>query len=383
MDIYKVSKPSDKKAFLDKLGVQDGGVSIISDKMDMHYFYIKELKTPAANILKQDALSIGAELAVPSGVITCATSTTNALLIATTKQLKILAKKELAQPFGLKILAKELQKHLSSKSYDIKIMGVINANDDSFYESSRYNSSSAISKIKQMITQGATIIDIGAVSSRPGSKGVDESVELERIKDICDTILEQKLYQKATFSIDSYTPSVVEYALKSGFSLVNDITGASDERLLALAKEYGARYCIMHMQGTPQSMQQNPTYDDVVVEVSEFFAKRIQKALDVGLGLDDIILDVGIGFGKRLEHNIALLKNLEHFKAFGCELLVGASRKSLIEHIMCELTPTQDRLAGTLALHLQAIQNGATIIRCHDVYEHQQAIKVALEISLS
>ena len=380
MDIYKVSKPSDKKAFLDKLGVQDGGVSIISDKMDMHYFYIKELKTPAANILKQDALSIGAELAVPSGVITCATSTTDALLIATTKQLKILAKKELAQPFGLKILAKELQKHLSSKSYDIKIMGVINANDDSFYESSRYNSSSAISKIKQMITQGATIIDIGAVSSRPGSKGVDESVELERIKDICDTILEQKLYQKATFSIDSYTPSVVEYALKSGFSLVNDITGASDERLLTLAKEYGARYCIMHMQGTPQSMQQNPTYDDVVVEVSEFFAKRIQKALDVGLSLDDIILDVGIGFGKSLEHNIALLKNLEHFRAFGCELLVGASRKSLIEHIMCEPTPTQDRLAGTLTLHLQAIQNGATIIRCHDVYEHQQAIDVALAV---
>jgi dihydropteroate synthase len=135
------------------------------------------------------------------------------------------------------------------------------------------------------------------------------------------------------------------------------------------------------MQGTPQSMQQNPTYDDVVVEVSDFFTKRIQKALDVGLSLDDIILDVGIGFGKSLEHNVALLKNLEHFRAFGCELLVGASRKSLIEHIMQEPTPTQDRLAGTLTLHLQAIQNGATIIRCHDVAEHFQAITIQKAIN--
>jgi len=203
---------------------------------------------------------------------------------------------------------------------------------------------------------------------------------LERIKPICDVIKAEKLYEQASFSIDSYTPSVIEYALKSGFNLLNDITGASNDEIIKLAVEYGAKLCIMHMQGMPQTMQSNPHYDDVMVEVSQFFEERIAKCESFGMKREDIILDVGIGFGKTLEHNLILIRNMNHFKKFGCEVLVGASRKSMIDKIIS--TPTEERLAGTLAIHLKSVQNGATIVRCHDVKEHSQALAVWTSLSI-
>jgi len=254
-------------------------------------------------------------------------------------------------------------------------MGIINANDDSFFEGSRFQKEDAIAQIKQMIADGADIIDIGAVSSRPDAESVNELVELERIQPICDAIASEKLHEQAIFSVDSYTPSVVEYALKSGFTLINDITGASDETIIKLAVKYDAKLCIMHMQGTPQTMQKDPSYEDVMVEVSQFFEERIAKCEALGMERKNIILDVGIGFGKTLEHNIILIKNMSHFKVFGCEVLVGASRKSMIDKIIS--TPTEERLAGTLAIHLKAVENGASIVRCHDVKEHVQAFAVA------
>ncbi len=374
MHIYKLGTIEDKKKVLKSLGVESAGVGIMAKKMELMYFFIKDLKTPAANILKQDALSIGADLAVPGGVILCKKPLYDCILIGTRKHMEVLSKKELAQPFGLKTVANELKRFLAVKSNTTQIMGIINANDDSFFEGSRFQKEDAISQIKQMIAEGADIIDIGAVSSRPNAEVVSEVVELERIKPICDAIASEKLYEKATFSVDSYNPEVVEYALKSGFSLINDITGASDENIIKLAMKYDAKLCIMHMQGTPQTMQKNPSYDDVMVEVSEFFEARIVKCEALGMERKNIILDVGIGFGKTLEHNLTLIKNMGHFKVFGCEVLVGASRKSMIDKIIP--TPVEERLAGTLAIHLKAVENGASIVRCHDVAEHKQAFAV-------
>jgi dihydropteroate synthase len=374
MNIYQLTNIKDKKQFLKNLNVQGGGVSIMAKKMELFYFFIKDLRTPAVNILKQDALSIGAELAVPSGVILCEKEQYDCLLIGTKKHIEILSKKELAQPFGLKTVAKELQKFLKTKTYPVQIMGVINANDDSFFSGSRFLASDAVKKIKEMIEQGATIIDIGAVSSRPNADVVSQEEELTRIRDICDVIKLEKLYDEVTFSIDSYTPSVVEYALKSGFKLINDITGASDTEIIKLAVKYKTKLCIMHMKGTPQTMQDDPYYDDVMVDVSRFFEEQITKCEALGLSRDDIILDVGIGFGKTLEHNLILIRNMSHFKKFGCEVLIGASRKSMIDRIVA--TPVEERLAGTLAIHLRAVENGASIVRCHDVKEHYQALRV-------
>ncbi len=378
MKIYQLGHITDKKAALKALNVESGGVGIMVKKMELLYFFIKDLKTPAANILKQDALSIGAELAVPSGVILCEKPTYDCILIGTRKHMELLSKKELAQPFGLKTVATELKKFLSIKNYPTQIMGVINANDDSFFAGSRFKAEDAIIQINTMIESGASIIDIGAVSSRPGADEVSTEEELARIKSICDIIKSEKLYETATFSIDSTTPDVAEYALNSGFTLINDITGASNEEIIKLAVKYEAKLCIMHMKGTPKTMQKDPAYDDVMVEVSDFFEERISKCEVLGLDRENIILDVGIGFGKTLEHNITLIKNMAHFKVFGCEMLVGASRKSMINKIIA--TTTEERLPGTLAIHLKAVENGASIVRCHDVAEHQQALAVLREM---
>lgn len=374
MHMYKLGNITDKKAALKALGVESGGVSIMGKKMETLSFFIKDLKTPAANILKQDALSIGADLAVPGGVILCEKPTYDCILVGTRKHIEILSKKELAQPFGLKTVAAELKKFLSVKTYPTQIMGVINANDDSFFAGSRFQAEDAISQIDTMIDGGASIIDIGAVSSRPGADEVSAEEELARIKPICDIIKSEKLYEKAVFSVDSYTSNVIEYALNSGFSLINDITGASNEDIIKLAVKYESKLCIMHMQGTPKTMQKDPSYEDVMVEVSDFFEERIRQCEALGLSRENIILDVGLGFGKTLEHNITLIKNMAHFKVFGCEVLVGASRKSMIDKIIA--TTTEERLPGTLAIHLKAVENGASIVRCHDVAEHRQALAV-------
>jgi len=376
--MYQLGNIADKISVLKTLGVESGGVGIMAKKMELMYFFIKDLRCPAANILKQDALSIGADLAVPGGVILCEKEVYACILIGTRKHMEVLSRKELAQPFGLKAVAIELKKFLSVKDKPTQIMGIINANDDSFFEGSRFQKEDAIIQIKKLIGEGSDIVDVGAVSSRPNAQKVSELAELERINPICDSIKSEKLHEKARFSIDSYTPSVVEYALKSGFTFINDITGASNDDIIKLAVKYDAKLCIMHMQGTPQTMQVNPSYDDVMVEVSEFFEERIAKCEALGLERKNIILDVGIGFGKTLEHNLMLIKNMAHFQVFGCEVLIGASRKSMIDKIIA--TPTEERLAGTLAIHLKAVENGASIVRCHDVKEHVQALAVAFAL---
>lgn len=371
MKTYKISL-NDSKKFFENLGCDSGGISILSKKSKLHTLYIKDLHVGAANILKQDALSIGADLAVPNGVIIAKDKYVNALLIGTTKHFENLAKKELAQPFGLKELAKSLKDYVKEQNYPTKIMGVLNANEDSFFKNSRFDNSETCLKIEKMIEDGANIIDIGAVSSRPGSLPVSENIELDRLEDIVQTIYQNKYYEKVDFSIDSFSPKVIEYVLNHGFKIVNDITGLQNDEVCKLVSKYNAQAVIMHMQNNQTNMQNNPFYEDVIVEIDDFFTKRLEKVKS--FGVKDIVLDVGIGFGKTLQHNLLLLKNLEHFKHFGYELLIGASRKSMIDKI----TPTEvlDRLPGTLAVHLESIRNGASIIRCHDVKEHFQAIKV-------
>lgn len=371
MQTYKISI-NDTKEFYKKLGCDSGGISILSKKSKLHTLYIKDLHVGAANILKQDALSIGADLAVPSGVIIARDKYVNAVLIGTTKHFETLSRKELAQPFGLKQLAAELKSYVKEHNYQTKIMGVLNANEDSFFKDSRFDNSQACQKIENMIENGANIIDIGAVSSKPGSVAVDENIELERLKDVVDTIYKNKYYEKVDFSIDSYSPKVIDYVLNHGFKIVNDITGLKDDNVCKIAAKYNAQVVIMHMQNNPTTMQIEPSYENVILEIDEYFKNQIAKANS--FGIKNIVLDVGIGFGKTLEHNLTLLKNLEHFSHFGYELLIGASRKSMIDKIVS--SSIEQRLPGTLAIHLEAIRNGASIIRCHDVKEHFQAIKV-------
>ncbi len=376
MNFYKISIEDAKRVYKN-LGCDLSGVTILDKKSRLHTLYIKDIHVGAANILKQDALSIGADLAVPSGVIIAKDKYVDAILIGTTKHFEVLSKKELSQPFGLKNLAKELRNFVSTRNYPTRIMGVINANEDSFFSASRFEGKNAVAKIEQMIEDGASIIDIGGVSSRPGSIPVSVKEELRRVKPIIDLVKEHKLYEKVDFSLDSYKSEVLEYALDRGFKIVNDITGLSNDKVCEVTSKYKATAIIMHMQKKPKNMQDNPKYEDVILDIDDFFSQRLEKAKS--FGIENIILDVGIGFGKTLEHNLLLLKNLEHFKHFGYEILMGASRKSMIDKIVS--SSIEQRLPGTLAIHLKSIENGASIIRCHDVKEHFQAIKVQKAIN--
>ncbi len=373
MEVEKLSNDIDAKKILIHLGVDGGGIDILASKMTHHIIYIRDLHVGGANILKQDALSIGADLAVPRGTVIAKTSHVDCILIATGKQLEILSKKELAQPFGLKDLAKKLKQFSKiKKPSHVEIMGIINANDDSFFSGSRFLGTQAIDKIISMIEDGATIIDVGGVSSRPNSLSVHADEELQRVKPIIDAIYQAKLYEKVQFSCDSYEPKVLSYALERGFSIVNDITGLQNDEVCKLCASYDATAVIMHMQGSPQTMQKNPHYKSVIEDVYSFLQERINKA--ESFGIKDIIIDVGIGFGKTLEHNLLLIKHLENFLRLEKQILVGVSRKSLINQIFP--SSVEQRLAGTLALHLEAFRHGASILRVHDVYEHKQALAI-------
>ncbi len=369
MKIKTLSNDTDIEEYLKRLNVDSGGVKILSSKHERYLIELENLHVGAANILKQDALSVGADLAVPRGTVTAEHKKVDALLIATRRQLQKLLPKEKAQPFGLKQLSAYIEQLLYTTRKAPKIMGIVNANDDSFYSGSRFVGDSAIAMIERMIKEGADIIDIGAVSSRPGAECVDADEELKRIRPIADALYERKIYEKVRLSIDSYAPKVIEYVLKRGFQIVNDITGLTSDTICELVAKYDAQAVIMHMQGTPQTMQKAPHYDDVVEEVYAFFQERIQKAKS--FGIEDVVLDIGIGFGKNVEHNLELLRYISHFKTLHKPLLVGASRKSMID--MVSPSSVEERLPGTLMIHSKAVEEGAEIVRVHDVKEHKQA----------
>jgi len=364
MKIFKINPQTDFNEICEVIRPSDEGRNLMKKKSAINFFLIKDLRSPAANILKQDALSVGAELVTNRDVILNGANST-ALLIATDAQVQALAKKESAQDFGLKNLAKFL-KSTFKKPQRAQIMGVVNVNEDSFNAASRVNEKSGIEKIEAMIEAGADYIDLGGVSSRPGSEYCGREEEFRRIKDIVEEIYKLNLHEKAKFSLDSFDPYCLEFALNHGFKMINDIT--ANANLATLAARYDAQFCMMHMQGDPATMQIAPKYSDLIGEIADFFEQKIALARE--LGAKKLVLDVGIGFGKTAEQNLLLIKHLEHFLKFECPLLVGASRKSVINHYY--KSEVKDRLPGSLYLHLKAYENGAQIIRTHDVAEHKQ-----------
>lgn len=379
MKIFKINPNTDFNEICNIIKPHKMGQKIMSQKSKIHFFLIKDIKAPAANILKQDALRIGAELITHKEVI-LAKEYSNALLMATQEQIVKLIEKEKMQDFKLKELANFLKFNFS-KPKKAKLMGIININEDSFNPQSRAKESEVLQKITQFIEQGADYIDIGAVSSRPKSVYCGKEEEFKRLKNTLDMIYQENLYNQCIFSLDSFDEYCLEYALDRGFKLINDISGLKNENLAKLALKYKATYMLMHLQNTPQNMQDDPHYEDVLAEIDEFFAQKL--AILERFGVKDVILDVGIGFGKSPWHNMMLIKHLEHFLHFEKELLIGASRKSVINAYFP--SDVENRLAGSLYLHLEAFKNGASILRVHDIYEHKQMfelVKAMDELSL-
>lgn len=252
-------------------------------------------------------------------------------------------------------------------------MGILNATPDSFSDGGKYTDlNRAMDRIHIMLKNGADIIDVGGESTRPGADPVSVQQEIDRVIPLLEKAI--PVFRKAEFSIDTTKFEVAQKALKAGAKIVNDVSGLQKEpRLADLCAEFDAAYVLMHTQGDPKTMQQNPEYEDVVADVTAFFEKQLTEVKK--RGVQKIILDPGIGFGKTLEHNLKLIAHLDKFHKFGLPILVGASRKSMIGKILND-RPTDERVTGTIALHYHALLKGANIVRVHDVKEASDSIRI-------
>lgn len=251
-----------------------------------------------------------------------------------------------------------------------QVMAIINITPDSFYDGGKFSSVTDIIKDAEMkIHEGATIIDIGAASSRSNALAIPVKDEIIRLREPLMKL--RKEFPKIFISIDTYLADVAEFAIDLGADIINDISGSQmDKSMLEVVAKHQIAYVLMHMQGTPQNMQKNPSYEDVVKDISAFYTSKIGQCKN--LGFDKLIIDVGFGFGKTVEHNYQLLKHLNEFTSFDYPLLVGLSRKSMINKVIH--TSPVTALNGTTVLNTIALQNGAKILRVHDVKEAKQAV---------
>lgn len=252
------------------------------------------------------------------------------------------------------------------------IMGILNLTPDSFYDGGKYSISEAVAvnRVKEMVQQGAEIIDIGGTSSKPGAPIIDPEVEQNRLMPFFDAV--RKAFPDIWISIDTYHSSTAAMCLQNGADIVNDISaGTIDENIFKVTADFNCPYILLHMQGVPGTMQDEPVYSNVVDHISRFFREKIQ--LLNSKGVKQIILDPGFGFGKTVEHNYAILKELNKFQVeLKFPVLAGISRKSMINKVI--KTKPEDALNGTTALHMIALMNGASILRVHDVKDARQTI---------
>jgi dihydropteroate synthase len=254
------------------------------------------------------------------------------------------------------------------------VMGILNVTPDSFSDGGQFaDVDAAVAHGVEMARQGAAIIDIGPESTRPGSEAVDKDAQIKRAVPVIEKLVDQI---EIPISIDTRDPKVAEVALEAGAAIINDITALADDAMVALAAKMQVPVVLMHMQGQPQTMQQDPCYDNVVTDVLEFLMERAKAAESEGILAEGIILDPGIGFGKTTEHNLQLLQRLDLLCDLGYRVLIGASRKRFIGQLTDKESPA-NRMYGTAATTAIAVAKGASIVRVHDVAETMDVIKVA------
>ena len=375
------------------IGAHPASLPIFAHKSEIVPYKLLGVRTPAANILKQEMLAAGGDAVVPTGCIVNADKYVNVVLLGTLKQYKLVLKKlELMQYFGLKQVAAELQEAVVAAlepaalrttladgrvlTYDkMCVMGILNITPDSFYEGSRVSAlADVVARAGQMLEQGAQVLDIGGESARPGSDSVDGDEERRRVLPVIEAL--RREYPEAVLSVDTYRADTAEAALSVGADIINDISAMeADARMADVVVRSKAPIILMHMRGTPKNMQQNCQYQDVVQEVAVYLAQRAQLLREQGVGADKIILDPGIGFAKDVEQNLRLMRDLHVLTSFGYPVLLAASRKSTIGAVLGGI-PAAERLEGTIATSLQAVYAGAQMVRVHDVLENVRAIRM-------
>ncbi len=373
---------------MESIGVHKASLPIFANKNQILPLKLLQVRTPAANIIKQEMLAAGGDAAVPTGCVLNKDKYSDVLLLGTRKHYNLLLKKlELMPYFGMDKIKAELEAVLNEEklqtvladgrvlNYDkVLIMGILNITPDSFYENSRTAVEEVVAKAGQMLADGADILDIGGESTRPGSDAVSAEEEQARVLPVIEAL--RKAYPQAVISVDTYRASTARAAIKAGADIINDISAMeADPEMIDVVCETKAPIILMHMRGTPKDMQDQCDYKNVVEEVAVYLAERANLLRERGVGADKIILDPGIGFAKNAEQNLKLMRDLYALTSFGYPVLLAASRKGTIGKVLGDL-PAEERLEGTLAVSCQAVYSGANMVRVHDVKENLRAVRM-------
>jgi len=387
------------KKLMFSLGVSRQGANILLPKSMHLVFRVEGIRSWEANIIKQHLLSLGSDAAIERNAL-LKDIKTDILIFGNLSQLSKLCEKLKPQPFNLKKISEKLSfyvRNIKKRRFTIKardktinikkpiICGIINVTLDSFSGDGLLKDSNfpksfaklALKKTAYMVKNGAKIIDIGGESSRPFSHPISEQEEIKRVIPVLRVL--RKEFKKTIFSIDTYKYQVLKHAIDEGVDIVNDITALrAQPKIAGLIKKNKLGCVLMHMKGTPVNMQVNPKYDDIIKEELNFFEERLNFCNKKGIIPEQVLIDPGIGFGKRLEDNIKIINELHKFKVFGLPIFLGLSRKSFIGKILN--VGVNQRLCGTIASCSVALQKGASVLRVHDVREIQQALKVTSKI---
>lgn len=384
---FLVTKVNNPIEHLSRIGVDPASVVIFKNKGEFVSLLIYDVPVIAANVIKQEMLAAGGDAAVHRQAITHRVDRTHVLTMGTLAQhRKLIEKLSMMHYWELDKIAKDIEDCLFGEvircmnlpsgrklHFDrTLIMGVINVTPDSFYAASRVEKDKLLDRVAQMIREGVDIIDIGGESTRPGSDRVTEEEEMSRVVPAVELV---KKNFDVVVSVDTYKAKVAEESIKVGAEIVNDISALRfDPNMVEVLKKYKPAVVLMHMKGEPKTMQENPHYDDVVKEILYFLKERIEFLSESGID-DRIMIDPGIGFGKRLEDNLEIIKRISEFKSLKRPVLIGASRKSFIGKVLGDVPP-EERLYGTLAVTAYCVLNGVDVIRVHDVRENSHVIKL-------
>ncbi len=389
---FLITKLTNPVEHLSRVGVDPASIPIFRNKGEFVSLLLYDVPAISANVIKQEMLAAGGDAAVHKHSITLKVQHTNVLTMGTLAQhKKLIEKLSLMHYWNLDEIARDIKNCLfetkvrtielpSGRKLEFEkplIMGIVNVTPDSFYAASRVEKDKLIDFAARMVKEGVDIIDIGGESTRPGSDRISEEEELNRVVPAVEIV--RKNFD-VVISVDTYKAKVAEEALKNGAEMVNDVSALRfDPAMMDVLKTYKPAVVLMHMKGEPKTMQENPYYEDVVKEILYFFKERIEKLQQIGLE-DKVIIDPGIGFGKRLVDNLEIIRRISEFNSLKKPLLVGASRKSFIGQVLGNLPP-EERLYGTLAVTAYCVLNGVDIVRVHDVKENLHVIKLIQAIS--
>jgi len=378
MLIYKLNISSEKSlaAEMEAITCDPRGIKIMQEKLSRYTIKITDISGHLALVIKETALSCGAECAMPRDIIINPKKNCDILLLTQKNNLKLIINKLAKQAFKtLKTLSNQLKSFLKEENISIPvIMGILNTTPDSFSDGGNFNTKeTALAHAKKMIKEGARIIDIGGESTRPGSAEISIKEELKRTIPIIKEL--RKNNKKILISIDTTKSLVAQKAAEAGANIINDISGLTrDPKIAKIAAKYKTKLIIMHRTGNSKIMQQKTEYADLIKDILSFLQKSIDIALEAGVKKENIIIDPGIGFGKTTEQNLYIIKHLCAFKSLGYPVLLGASRKSVIGNIL-KNNPTE-RTAGTIATSIMGQLNNADYLRVHDVKENINAVKI-------